>query len=61
MSIRTILHTLNNNDIRYLVVGGVAVNIHGYQRMTQDLDLVIQLVSENIIKTLTVLETIEHL
>ena len=59
-SLRTILHALNNNNIRYLIVGGVAVNIHGYQRMTQDLDLVIQLMPENIINALSTLEEIGY-
>ena len=52
-NLRAILHALNHNNIRYLIAGGVAVNIHGYQRMTQDLDLVIQLIPENIINALT--------
>ena len=59
-SLRTILHALNNNNIRFLIVGGVAVNIHVYQRMTQDLDLVIQLMPENIINALTTLENIGY-
>jgi len=36
-SLKNILKTLNDNKIRYLIVGGIAVNIHGYQRMTHDL------------------------
>jgi len=55
-SLRAILHALNHNNIKYLIAGGVAVNIYGYQRMTQDLDLVVQLLPENIINALTVLE-----
>lgn len=47
-SLRAILHALNHSDVRYLIAGGVAVNIHGYQRLTHDLDLVIQLSEENI-------------
>lgn len=34
--------------VRYLVAGGVAVNAHGYLRLTYDVDLVIQLQPENI-------------
>jgi predicted nucleotidyltransferase len=59
-SLRAILHALNNNNIRYIIVGGVAVNIHGYQRMTQDLDLVIQLMPDNIIKALSTLEELGY-
>lgn len=49
-TLETVFHSLNNAGARYLVAGGVAVNIHGYQRMTVDLDLVIQLNSDNIKK-----------
>lgn len=34
--------------VRYLVAGGVAVNAHGYLRLTYDVDLVIQLRPDNI-------------
>lgn len=30
---------LNRNGVRYLIIGGVAVNIHGYTRATGDLDI----------------------
>ena len=54
-SLRAILHALNHANVRYLIAGGVAVNIHGYQRMTRDLDLVIQLGRENILNGLNTL------
>lgn len=54
------MHILNHNNIKYLIAGGVAVNIHGYQRLTQDLDLVIQLIPENIINALTALENLGY-
>jgi hypothetical protein len=47
-SIETIAHILNEAEIRYLVVGGLAVNAHGYERFTNDLDLVIALDPVNI-------------
>lgn len=47
-SLTAILHALNHADVRYLIAGGVAVNLHGYQRLTHDLDLVIQLEQSNI-------------
>ncbi len=40
-TLEAIFRALNTEGIRYLVAGGVAVNAHGYQRMTQDLDLVL--------------------
>ena len=27
------------NDVRYLMIGGVAINLHGYHRTTNDIDL----------------------
>jgi hypothetical protein len=46
---------LQATGVRYVVVGGVAVNLHGYQRFTQDIDLVIELVPEKTIKILEAL------
>jgi predicted nucleotidyltransferase len=41
--VRTILRALNDANVRYLIVGGLAVVAHGYVRFTQDIDLVVQL------------------
>jgi hypothetical protein len=41
------LSALNVNGVRYLVVGGVAVVLHGHLRTTADLDLVISLEPAN--------------
>jgi hypothetical protein len=30
---------LNNCNVRYIMVGGVATNLHGYQRTTDDIDI----------------------
>ena len=48
-SLEAIFRALNEADVRYIVVGGLAVNVHGYQRLTNDLDLVIQLQRDNIL------------
>ena len=42
-SIERIARALNDGEVRFIVVGGLAVVAHGYGRQTQDLDLVIQL------------------
>jgi hypothetical protein len=44
-SIEAIVKALNQAKIQYLIVGGVAVNAHGYERFTKDLDLVIGKIS----------------
>ncbi len=38
---------LNNNNVKYLVVGGMAVIFHGYPRYTGDIDFWIQKSEEN--------------
>ena len=35
--------TLNQDGVRYVVVGGLAVVLHGHPRMTADIDLVVDL------------------
>lgn len=47
-TLEALFRALNEAGARYLVVGGVAVNAHGYQRLTQDLDVVIELASDNL-------------
>lgn len=57
MKLRTleaIFAALNGGGVRYLVAGGVAVNAHGYQRMTRD-DLVLDLRRDNVLTALRVL------
>lgn len=51
-----VLKALNDANVRYLVVGGVAVVLHGHLRTTGDLDLVVELGSENVIRALDALD-----
>jgi hypothetical protein len=46
--VEAVVAALNAAEVRYLIVGGLAVNAHGYLRATRDLDLVIQLESANL-------------
>ncbi|MEM9296780.1 MAG: hypothetical protein AAGA64_00205 [Bacteroidota bacterium] len=46
-SIEAIVKALNDVKVKYLIVGGLAVNAHGFVRMTRDLDLVLQLETSN--------------
>ena len=41
------LESLNAHDVRYLVVGGYAVALHGHPRYTKDIDVWIELSTEN--------------
>jgi len=47
---QTIFREFNKLEIDYLVVGGLAVNFHGVPRMTYDIDLMILLQPENILR-----------
>ena len=43
-----ILRGLQHQKVKYLVVGGLAVNLHGYDRITADLDIVLSMSDANI-------------
>lgn len=58
--IRTIFRALNDADVRYLIVGGLAVVAHGYVRFTQDIDLVIELERENVLRAMNALTAIGY-
>jgi predicted nucleotidyltransferase len=58
--IEEILGALNRAGVRYLVVGGVAVVLHGHLRTTADLDLVIQLQRENVLRAMRALDELEY-
>jgi hypothetical protein len=50
LDFQTIFKELNKLGIDYLVVEGLAVNFHGVPRMTYDIDLMVLLEPENILK-----------
>lgn len=45
--VQTLLRSFNAHGVRYLLVGGFAVMLHGYARTTQDLDVWVQSGAEN--------------
>lgn len=51
---------LNKFGVRYLVVGGVALVLHGVLRLTADLDLIVDLAEENVTKFLKALKTLGY-
>ena len=59
-SVEAIVRALNSVDVEYLIVGGLAVNAHGYERLTQDVDLVIRLSPHNIVRGLRALGDIGY-
>ena len=50
MSMYNLLATLSSGKIDYVLVGGLAVALHGYQRVTMDVDVVLALDDENLAK-----------
>lgn len=55
-SLLAVLRALDDAGVRYLIAGGVAVNLHGYVRATQDLDLVVGLESANAASVMSTLD-----
>ena len=37
--LEALLHALSASGVRFVVIGGVAVGVHGYVRATKDLDV----------------------
>jgi hypothetical protein len=52
-----IIQALEEAQVRYLIAGGVAVNLHGFVRFTKDLDLMIDLEPSNASKAMAVMES----
>jgi len=50
------VQSLNDNGVRYLVIDGYAVALHGYPRYTKDIDIWIEMTPENAAKMVAALE-----
>lgn len=50
MKLKDLVQALKNEKINYMIVGGYAVNFHGYSRNTVDIDLVIKFTLSNLKK-----------
>lgn len=59
-SIEAVTQALDAKAVRYIIVGGVAVALHGYSRATHDFDLVVQLDPGNIATAFTALEPLGY-
>lgn len=56
-----VLEALYRKKVQYLIVGGLAVNLYGVPRVTQDIDLVISTSRLNIHKLLSVLKNLGYI
>ncbi len=59
-SLETIASALSDANVRYLIVGGLAVAAHGYGRATFDVDLVVQLHPDNTRRAMAALESLGY-
>jgi hypothetical protein len=59
-SIEAIVKALNDARVQYIIVGGLAVNAHGFVRITRDVDLVLRLQPENCARGLRALMQIGY-
>ena len=50
MNMYELLATLNDADVDYVLVGGLAVTLHGYQRLTMDVDVALAMNDGNLAK-----------
>lgn len=48
MLFENIFRGLDSRGIRYVIVGGIAVNLHGFARATGDLDLILSLAPKSV-------------
>lgn len=54
------IQSLNDNGVRYLVVGGYAVALHGHPRYTKDLDVWLEMGPENAANLVRALEQLRE-
>lgn len=58
---KVVFEGLASAGINYLIVGGVAVNLYGYQRFTGDVDILLSLDDENLIKMEGLMERLGYI
>lgn len=56
-----ILEGLYKSKVRYLIVGGLSVNLYGVPRITQDIDIVVAMSKENILKITSLLKGLGYI
>ena len=59
-NIENIFESLNKADVRYLLAGGLAVVAHGYLRFTADIDIVLGMDEDNLIRAIRVFESLGY-
>lgn len=54
MKVAELLRALSEAQVRYVLVGGIAVQLHGYLRSTFDVDLVLAMDDDNLVRFIVV-------
>jgi len=53
-----VLEAFDKHEVDYILIGGVAIILHGMERLTRDIDLFVKMVPENIDKLRKALHTV---
>jgi hypothetical protein len=56
LDFKEFFESLNRNNVRYLVMGGYAVAFHGHPRYTKDIDVWIEVTTENVARLIQALD-----
>ena len=60
VSYEILFRELHDQNIEYMIVGGIAVNLHGYPRFTNDLDILLALDKDNIKKLSKIMQSLDY-
>ncbi|HMO19271.1 MAG TPA: hypothetical protein PKA63_09740 [Oligoflexia bacterium] len=58
MIFEKIFRAFDQHGLKYAVIGGIAVNLHGYNRLTGNLDIIISLDDENISRFISITKSL---
>lgn len=59
-SVESVVRALQDAQVRYLIVGGVAVVAHGYVRFTADIDIVLSMDDTNLAGAVAALAALDY-
>jgi hypothetical protein len=51
-----VLRAFKKEKVKYVIVGGIAINLHGFLRSTADMDILVEMSNENLKKVVTILK-----
>ena len=54
------MRTLNDHGVDYLLIGGVALNVHGIVRMTEGIDMLVRATTDNVARLRRALHSVWH-